>query len=376
MLGERLDCPIARQCGGCSEIGTPYGEQLQLKRERVGAALAAHPELARLEVEPCIAAPRRAAYRNRAKLAVREVRGRVLIGLHRRGSSQIFDLAPCRVQRRVLQQGIEALRGWLAEHRLARPHGPVFYRDLRESVDDGYHATLVVDRPLEQVTLPLDALDQRLRAPVGVALNAGNPRSSYPMGPETRVVRGPDRFLAPLGDRAFEVPPAGFFQVAPAALAEVHEAMAGHLAGAASLLDLYCGVGVHGIAVADRLAGGVALSGFDASPELVEAAGRNAERHGVAGARFVAGRVEERLDELPAAGAVILNPGRAGCHPGLLEWIGKSPLSKLAYLSCNPVTLARDLVQLAAAGFEIKPLEPVDLMPQTDQVEVLALLER
>jgi len=373
MQDERLECPIARKCGGCSEIGKPYGEQLQAKRERVRAALAAHPQLARLEVEPCIAAPRRAAYRNRAKLAVREVRGRVLIGLHRRGSSQIFDLAPCRVQRRVLQQAIEALRGWLGEHRLARPQGPVFYLDLRESVDDGYHVTLVVDRPDE---LPLDALERRLRAPSGIAVNVGNPRSSYPMGTETRVVRGPERFLAPLGESAFEVPPAGFFQVAPAALAEVHEAMAAHLAGASTLLDLYCGVGVHGIVVANRLGEGVALSGFEESPALVEAAERNAGRHGIEAARFVAGRVEERLGEMPSDAAVILNPGRAGCHPGLLEWIGKSSIAKLAYLSCNAETLARDLVVLARAGFEVEPLRPVDLMPQTEQVEVLALLER
>jgi 23S rRNA (uracil1939-C5)-methyltransferase len=56
--------------------------------------------------------------------------------------------------------------------------------------------------------------------------------------------------------------------------------------------------------------------------------------------------------------------------------LAASPATRIAYLSCNPTSLARDLSKFLAAGLRVTRVVPLDLMPQTDQVEVLALLER
>jgi hypothetical protein len=115
---ESVSCPIAAECGGCARITEPYVEQLAWKTERVRAALARHEALAGVEVESCLAAPEPWRYRNRAKLAVAGSGDDVRIGLYQRGTNRIVDLAPCMVQRPVLQRGLE--RATLARRARAR----------------------------------------------------------------------------------------------------------------------------------------------------------------------------------------------------------------------------------------------------------------
>ena len=74
--------------------------------------------------------------------------------------------------------------------------------------------------------------------------------------------------------------------------------------------------------------------------------------------------------------AVILNPSAAGADTRALEAINASPARRLAYLSCDPTTLSRDLAVLIHGGFKLVMVQAIDMMPQTRQVEALALLRR
>jgi 23S rRNA (uracil1939-C5)-methyltransferase len=380
-MRDRVQCPVAGECGGCALIGREYEAQLRFKTDRVRKAFAARPELPVERVEPCRPAPVRRSYRNRAKLAVGRSADGVRIGLFCRGTNEIVDLGPCRVQRPALQEALERVRAWLARYELVRPPGPVFYLDLRETADGGCHVTLVLDGDrVDPRALPLDALAADWRGLAGVAVNMGDAASSYAMGPSTTCVRGGETFLAsiPAGERSlsFEVPPAGFFQVAPSALPAVHDLMAEHLAGAKALCDLYCGVGVHGLVIASRAAEPTRVFGVEESGPLADAARENAARMGI-DASYEVGRVEDRIGDsarVAEADGIILNPGRAGCRPRAVKGLVAVHASKLAYLSCNPDTLARDLVGLLRGGYELTRAVPVDLMPQTDHTEVLTLL--
>ena len=76
----------------------------------------------------------------------------------------------------------------------------------------------------------------------------------------------------------------------------------------------------------------------------------------------------------PLQRGVVLNPGRPGCRAEVLDAILAARPGRVAYLSCNPETLARDLARLVAGGLGLDGVVPFDFMPQTDQVEALALL--
>jgi len=382
---EQVDCPIAASCGGCSLIGSAYAAQLAIKTERVRAALSRHGPLAGFPVDPCHAAPRAHGYRNRAKLAVAARDGELRIGLYERGSNRIVDLAPCRVQGARIGEAVRAVRSWIASHRLAAPAGPVIYVDVREAFGGAVHLTVVVDAArCAEAALPYEALDSSPVSIVGVALNLGDARSSYPIGEVTRVVRGAETFEAPVpaegGETvALEVPATGFFQVSTDSLPFIHATMRKHLGTEEGVLyDLYCGVGVHGLMIARRsVTDGLEVIGIESNATSATAAARNAVRLGVRG-RYVASRVEDRLPALltgRARARVVLNPGRSGCHERVADVLGAAEAAKIAYLSCNPDTLARDLAALVGKGLRLVRVLPIDLMPQTDQVEVLALLE-
>jgi 23S rRNA (uracil1939-C5)-methyltransferase len=91
-----------------------------------------------------------------------------------------------------------------------------------------------------------------------------------------------------------------------------------------------------------------------------------------------ASAVERALRRLsdPELDAVVLNPSRAGASESVLRAIAGSRASRVAYLSCEPKTLCRDLDLLRRGGFDLVSAQPIDMMPQTSQVEALALLRR
>jgi tRNA/tmRNA/rRNA uracil-C5-methylase (TrmA/RlmC/RlmD family) len=117
------------------------------------------------------------------------------------------------------------------------------------------------------------------------------------------------------------------------------------------------------------------LIGIEESVSATACARRNAERLDVR-ARFHAGNGERILPELAARtppARVILEPGRVGLRPAVVDALDPRVVRRAAYLSGNPVTLARDLASIASRGFEVDEVVPADLLPQTEHVSALAL---
>lgn len=381
-------CRVARSCGGCAWIERPYREQLRSKRKVLAAALGRERSLRGVEIPETMPSARQMEYRNRAKLAVHATDRGVDLGLYQRQTARVVDVSPCRVHRPTIQAALEPLRRWLREHRLAAPRGPVKYLDLREAQGGALHLTLISSEPPGEHEWPVDELVSRLRdRVVGICVNHQPEDSSYVFGRETVTLHGKDRFSAPAPDlppnvASLQVPATGFFQVNAFQLGPIARRILAHLAPAppGPMLDLYCGVGTWGLIVADDAGRDVVpqLMGVEEDPRAVECASLNAHTAGLRHrTRFRPGRVEQKLGRLVARQVptrVVMNPGRPGCKPRALDALVQSPASRLAYLSCNPETLARDLAVLVDGGYAVERVFPVDMMPHTDQVEALALL--
>ena len=72
---------------------------------------------------------------------------------------------------------------------------------------------------------------------------------------------------------------------------------------------------------------------------------------------------------------MILDPPRLGCHPDVIDSILVKKPYKLAYVSCDPESLARDLNLLVAGGYQIMNIQPIDMFPQTYHIETISILE-
>jgi 23S rRNA (uracil1939-C5)-methyltransferase len=110
----------------------------------------------------------------------------------------------------------------------------------------------------------------------------------------------------------------------------------------------------------------------------VQQAQANAQRNGLSRARFLEGDVGALLaDQLQGADGLVVDPPRKGLSEATLAAIHASPPRRLAYISCNPATLARDLAALCGtSSYGLVQLQPVDFFPQTSHVECVALLQR
>jgi tRNA/tmRNA/rRNA uracil-C5-methylase (TrmA/RlmC/RlmD family) len=189
-----------------------------------------------------------------------------------------------------------------------------------------------------------------------------------------RLLWGVERSRDAEGDR---YGPTAFAQNQPRLHAAALDGALAHLAPgpARPLVDLYCGVGKLARRAAAR---GAAVIAVELGGEAAECAAANAP-----GARVLRGACHLRLPQLaawaadaPPERALYCNPPRSGLEPEVAAWVADElrPV-RAAYLSCSAGTLARDLERLEASGLAVSALRPYDLFPQTQHVEVLALLE-
>jgi 23S rRNA (uracil1939-C5)-methyltransferase len=185
---------------------------------------------------------------------------------------------------------------------------------------------------------------------------------------------GRDYIEEEIAGRKYRLSANSFFQVnteqAERLVRLVNEMLAPE--GGETLLDLYCGVGVFGLALAKRVQ---QVIGIEENLYALEDAEANAQALG--NVRLFAGRVEEILPNLhDPVQLVVVDPPRSGIEPTALQaLIGLSP-RRIAYVSCDPASLARDLKALAAAGYTARRIQPVDMFPQTYHIESITLLEK
>ncbi len=346
-----------------------YARQLAWKKEHVAAALAQAGVTA--PVAACVPSPRPLGYRNKSKLVYAEdATGRGVLGAYAPRSHRVVDLAGCRVAEPPLDDVAGVLRDLLARHQV---------RGYDERAGEGLlrYAILRVNH-LGQVLVTLvtaadafaggEAIARELMATrpevVGVVQNVNRSRGNVLYGDDERVLAGALQLHDRVGSVELRLSSTAFFQVNREVAARIYAdlAEAAALTGTERVVDAYAGVG--GIAL--TLARGAAeVVGIEEHPRAVADAQASAQLNHAFRARFVVGAVEAELAKLGAADVVVLNPPRRGCAPPVLRAAAALRPRLIAYVSCAPDTLARDLALLQNDGLRVRSVVPYDMLPQT-----------
>ena len=182
------------------------------------------------------------------------------------------------------------------------------------------------------------------------------------------------RTSLPDGDYPLRAPGGGpyFEQTNPGAARELVKLLARTVRpGQHLLVDAYCGDGLFARALRDRFE---LVIGLEANEEAILSATRSAAPH----ERYLAGEVSLHLGEIlsahePARTTVIVDPPATGLDARVIDLLIATPPSEILYVSCNPATLARDLALLTKT-LPLASVTPIDMFPQTAQIEVLAHL--
>ena len=369
-----VDCPHREACGACSFLGQRYGIQLERKRQRLFDVLGRTLRLDRRQVLPTVPSPRVEGYRNRAKMTISSDRERKsALGYFQRKSRQVVDAPECRV---LVPELLETSRRF--RRLLNTPKKFPFnlrHIDLRCGSDPGkQHLTLVV-KAEAMPRLPIEEIAEACPQLVGIGINL-NPRggSQVIKGPIEPVFGAREVYVESAGI-SLRVSPGSFFQVNLGLLPEIHSQMGEFFGKGDLLVDLYAGVGTHGLALRRLFRRILCVEGVRSSVADARASIKAGRVNNV---EILANPIHRTLRRLAAEkpDAVILNPSAVGADPPALQGVITSTARSVAYLSCDPETLGRDLSMLIDGGFKLVTVQAIDMMPQTRQVESLALLRR
>ncbi|MEN6312108.1 MAG: 23S rRNA (uracil(1939)-C(5))-methyltransferase RlmD [Acidobacteriota bacterium] len=386
-------CPHFGVCGGCLFQNVSYARQLEFKRRHLARVLneALPPGHETILVPPVVPSPDIYHYRNKMEFAFSGTWGELVVGLRERGdprrksrgltiglgACQIFSPAAGEVFPAVLEFARE--KG-LAPHNPRTGQGSLRHMVLREGKRTGELMVLLVTAPGPETDF--EPLVRRLAAALGPRLKSfwhvANGRNSDIVSfEETRLLCGAPAIHERLAGLSFRIGPSTFFQTNTAA-AELLYAKIGETAGldaTSRVLGLYCGSGAIELSLANRVK---AVTGIDSLPENVLAAEENAAANGVTNAAFLTGTIEDLLKSRPveAPDVLILDPPRPGLTPKALMNIMALEAPKIAYVSCNPAALARNLRYFLGRRYRCAAVVPFDFFPHTPHLETLAMLAR
>jgi 23S rRNA (uracil1939-C5)-methyltransferase len=210
---------------------------------------------------------------------------------------------------------------------------------------------------------------------VGVALNLNPQKTNAIFGPTTKCIAGRASVQEHFLGLTFQIQPTTFFQVFTERAEALLQVMLDHLnlQGHETVVDAYSGVGTITLPIAQRVQ---QVIGLEIQPEAIEQAEQNAALNQIQNVTFQTGAVETLLAELSIRpDLVILDPPRKGCDRRVIETLKALQPEKIAYMSCNPATLARDLKLLCEdQQYQLTTVQPADLFPQTAHVEAVAFL--
>ena len=139
-----------------------------------------------------------------------------------------------------------------------------------------------------------------------------------------------------------------------------------------SVLDLYCGTGTIGIYISKYCK---SIVGVDYNESNIEDANKNKEINNVKNIEFICDKVENRINEFKNIDLVVVDPPRAGLDKKTKENLIRISPKMIAYTSCDPVTLARDIKDLSQ-NYEVKYIQPFNNFPRTYHVECVSVLCR
>lgn len=380
---DRTDplCSHATICGGCCWQQMDYQSQVQEKTRRL-KALFTHP------IAPMISAHALVHYRNKMEFTFSENRGgEKFLGLMiAQAEPFVFQVKECLAGPRWFAEAVQVVRSWWEKEDLRaydgkKDTGLLRYLTLRHAYGTDQKMVVLNVSGRSEYAPPKAALERLVFSleeafgSLSIFLRIHQTKKGTPTQFFEMHLSGKDHIIETLevGGKtfSFKVSPTSFFQPNTKQAEKLYQAIFEQIPEGANVLDLYCGAATIGIAISSKAS---RVLGVELSKEAVLDAKENLAQ--VSNVEILEGDVGKVLKEKKISGVdvVILDPPRAGLAPLAMEHLRAIKAKKIIYVSCNPVTQARDIALLEEEGYQLDLLQPVDQFPHTYHIENMAVL--
>jgi len=384
-LEDQPKCIHANECGGCSYQGILYEKQLEIKEKQVKELIDDNLK-GDYQFHGIVPSPLEKEYRNKMEFSFGDLErdGVLQLGMHPRGRRfDVITVEQCQLVDNDFRLILSTVLNYFRNHDYKRYH--IIQRQ-------GYLRHLVVRKGLKSgeimVNLVTTSQDEhdftglteilkglQLQGTLVSFLQTINDDYSDTIKCDKLIVHyGQEYIMEEILGLSFMVTPFSFFQPNTSGAEKLYQTAFKFIANPEdkTIYDLYCGTGTITQILAKKAK---ETYGIEINEEAVEIARENARLNNLGNCNFIAGDVLEKIDELKEKpDLIVVDPPRPGIHPKALDKIIKLGSSEILYISCNPLSLVRDLKILEEANYRITDIQCVDMFPYTRHVETVAHL--
>ena len=340
-----VQCPYFEVCGGCDLSHIPYDKELVYKENKVKELVKKYCQVD-IFIEPIVGSlPEN--YRNKCVLKVHEK-----MGYYRKNTHILVPITSCFLVKKEINDLLESF----------------------SSLDLSFIKEITFRTNEKKETMAFLSLE---RNPVSSTLQVFKEKCTTVIqkkGEECSVLSGKGFIVENLGDYSFMISPESFFQVNTKGCLLLYEKILEYasLSKEDVVLDLYCGTGTIGIFLSSYCK---KVIGIEINESAILDANKNKELNSISNISFFCGDAFSVLKKNSLqASVIIVDPPRSGLTSSTIDQIFKISPKRIVYVSCNPITLMRDL-NIFSSKYSILKLTPVDMFPRTEHIECVCVLQ-
>lgn len=375
-------CPYFFQCGGCQIQHMSYEGQTVFKQNIVNNLLEKYKK-----VNDIIGMDKPYNYRNKvhSTFALNKKR-KIISGFYEESTHNVIQIDKCMIQDSRADNITATIRELMKSFKI-QPY------DVDTGIGLFRHVLIKVGFASNQVMVVLvnsstvfpsknnfiKVLLQKHPEITTVVLNVNNKKTSMILGDYEKVLYGKGYIEDTLCGCTFQVSPKSFYQINPIQTEKLYNKAIeiADLSGSETVIDTYCGIGTITLIVSKKVK---KVLGVEINKDAVKDAVQNAKRNNITNTYFYNSDSGEFMvdmaDKKEKIDVVFMDPPRSGSDEKFLSSLVKLMPKKIIYISCNPVTLERDLEYLTSNKYKVSEIQPVDMFPQTSHIECIVKLEK
>jgi 23S rRNA (uracil1939-C5)-methyltransferase len=368
-------------CGGCDWLMAPYQTQVYWKTELIKQVF--EPLKLQDKVKNIVASPQPEHYRNKSFLPAGKSRDGLYFGMYERYSHNVIPHHLCLLQPAIMDEILEEIVCFSDKVKL-EPYDEKTQKGILR------HVGFRINKRQDEVLLILvtksgkfpftkqfiRTLTERFPQIIGIIQNINRSIGNVILADEDKLLYGSPYLNDELGGIKYRLHYKSFYQINSVTTEKMYKYIKDSLKVSDTVLDAFCGVGTIGLFIADKVK---AIHGVEDVPEALSDAKFNQNLNNITNAEFHPGKVEDILPDLISKHkfeAVVLDPPRKGVDIASLLAIAAAKIETIIYVSCNPMTLSRDVKTLLEQGYKVDEINPFDMFPQTWHIETVVKLTK
>ncbi|MGG5358621.1 MULTISPECIES: 23S rRNA (uracil(1939)-C(5))-methyltransferase RlmD [unclassified Enterococcus] len=362
-----------------------YEKQLAFKQKQVENVMTKIAKETEVPVLPTIGMENPVGYRNKAQIPVRRVDGKLMTGFYRKNSHQLIPIEDFYIQDPAIDKAIVAVREILERFEVRayneeKHEGQIRHIVIRRGHYSHEMMVVLVTRKEKFFKGKEIArvIHETLPEVVSVIQNINDEKTNVILGDKEVVLYGTSAIKDQLLGKTYQISAKSFYQVNTEQTERLYETAIdfANLTEEDVVIDAYSGIGTIGLSLADKVKH---VYGMEIIPQAVEDAKLNAFNNHIENATYEVGKAEKVMQKWQKKGiqptVILVDPPRKGLDESFIESAKEMAPERIIYISCNPATFARD-VKLFSDQYQVEKIQPVDLFPQTNHIETVALLTK